>query len=120
MNVQLYAIIGLLVALMASGGYGLLERQARIAAVQRADVAEATTKSVRNGLNELQKEMRAAAARLATSQRVRQDVASTPDSRACASSPPVRAALDGLFGRDRAAGNPGSPDRASGAARPAR
>lgn len=114
-NLKLYAIIALGVLLFASTGYAYVERERRQAAQVRADRAEAQVISKDRAIEQLTQEARAARQRAARYERIRQDVATAPDSRSCADSPAVRAALRGL--RD-AGGAPGHPGDADGASRP--
>ena len=118
-QITLWGIVGLLVALLATSGYAYVEREQRIAAVERAAQAEATTASLRVGLESLREEIQAAEQRRRANERIRRDVASAPDTRACADSPAVRAALRGLYAPSGAAGGAAGPDRPAGPARPA-
>jgi type VI protein secretion system component VasK len=118
MQFKLYAIIGLGVLLFATTGYAYVERERRQAAQARATHAEAVAASKDRALEVLQEEVRAAQARARRFERIRQDVVSAPDSRVCAESPAVRAALRGLFPNDGAPGGAGGADRTAAPPRP--
>lgn len=113
-NLKLYAIIGLGVLLFASTGYAYIEREGRLAAAERARQAEAQVASKDKQITQLAEEARAARQRAARFERIRRDVVEAPDSRACADSAPVRAALRGL----RPPGNPAGAAGADGTSAP--
>ena len=119
-NIKLYIIITLGVMLFASVGYAWVERGARQAAQERVELLTKQVESKERALAEVQAEARAAQARARRFERIRQDVASAPNSRACAESPAVRAALRGLYTAkpdSRSASHPDGIARAPSASR---
>ena len=115
-NLKLYAIIALGALLFTSTGYAYIQRERAQAAELRAATLSKQVESKDRAIAALEQEAAAARARARRLERVRQDVVSTPDSRACADSPAVRAALRGLFpGVVGPAGDSAQPDRAAAA-----
>ena len=114
-NIKLYIIITLGGLLFASAGYAWIERGARQAAQARVEILTKQIESKERALAEVQAEARAAQARARRFERIRQDVASATDSRACAESPAVRAALRGLYGSRPDGGSTSHPNRTAGA-----
>jgi multidrug resistance efflux pump len=116
----LYGMLGLGALLFVSTAYAYVERERRQAAQTRAEIAEAQAQSRERAMEALQAEVRAARERAARYERIRQDVAVSPNSRACVDSPAVRAALRGLRATDGAAGHPAGADRGAASGTPAR
>jgi hypothetical protein len=103
-KLSLYGIIALGSLLIATGGYAFVQSERREAAEaraeeqrKRAETAEAVAEGRRNAIEQLQVEMRAAQERARFYQNVRRSVSDVANTNACADSPAIRAALDGLF-----------------------
>lgn len=106
----LYA--GVAVAALAAGAWALHQHDARVVAEQRADAQALAISQMQadhaRAVAALETRAAEAEARAEASATIRSAIHAAPVTSACASSPAVRAALDGLRGRAGANGDPRS------------
>lgn len=117
MNLSVWVLLTLGVLLFVSTGYAYFERESRIDLEGRLAASEESVKAKDKALGALQEEVRAARERVRRYERIRQDVAMAPDSRACADSPAIAAALRGLRAAEGGAGHSAGADRGAAPAR---
>ena len=98
------AVLGVL------AGWGWLERAGRHAAQDRAHAAEKQVRARDAAIGALERQAAEAETRAARAAQIRTRIREVPNGTACAASPAVRAALDGL----RAAPGPGSAGQPAG------
>ena len=98
--------------------WGWAERAGREAATARERAAEAQLRTHAAAMAALERQAAETEARASRSARIRTRIREAPNATACAASPPVRAALDGL--RAAVPAGAGQPARLPGAAGTAR